>query len=197
MNLGILASHEGRTLQAVIDAFSDGRIPGQVAVVISNNRDSGALVRARGANIPAVHLSSRTHDYAAALDTAIRDAMLAAGVDVVLLAGYMKKLGPVVLEAFSGKIINTHPALLPDFGGQGMYGDRVFEAVLAAGVTESGVSIHEVDSEYDRGRLLAQCRVPIHRGDSPAQLKARVQAREREFVVETLAAIAQNRITLG
>ena len=151
MNLGVLASHEGTTLQSLLDAFASGRIAGRVSVVVSNNGDSGALVRARQAGVPTVHLSSRTHPDPAALDQAIRDVLVAAEVDVVFLAGYMKKLGSVVLETFQGRILNTHPALLPRFGGRGMYGDRVFEAVLEAAEPESGVSIHLVDHEYDTG----------------------------------------------
>jgi phosphoribosylglycinamide formyltransferase 1 len=197
MTLGVLASHEGTTLQSLLDAFTNGRIPGRVSVVVSNNGDSGALVKARQAGVQAVHLSSRTHPDPATLDAAIREVLVAAEVDVVFLAGYMKKLGPVVLGTFRGRILNTHPALLPRFGGHGMYGDRVFEAVLEAGETESGVSIHLVDREYDTGSIVRQCRVPVLRNDSVDDLKARVRAREKEFVVETLAAIATGDIRLG
>jgi len=197
MNLGVLASHEGTTLQALLDACSDGRIQGRVAVVVSNNGDSGALRRARAAGVAAVHLSAKTHADPAALDAAIRGALVTAGVDVVFLAGYMKKLGPLVLEAFEGRILNTHPALLPRFGGPGMYGDRVFEAVLEAGETESGVSIHLVDAEYDAGAVVRQCTVPVFRDDSLDDLKARVQAREKTFVVDTLGRIAAGEIRLA
>src|SRR5689334_11267197 len=197
MNLGVLASHEGTTLQSLLDACAAGRIAGRVAVVISNNSDAGALRRARHAGVEAVHLSAKTHDHPAALDAAIRHVLVAADVDVVFLAGYMKKLGPLVLAAFDGRILNTHPALLPRFGGPGMYGDRVFEAVLEAGETESGVSIHLVDAEYDTGAIVSQCRVPVCGGDSLDDLKARVQAREKELVVETLGQIAKGEIRLA
>jgi phosphoribosylglycinamide formyltransferase-1 len=196
MNLGVLASHEGTTLQSLLDACSDGRITGRVAVVVSNNGDSGALRRARQAGVQTVHVSSKTHGDPAALDAAIRDALVAADVDMVFLAGYMKKLGPLVLNAFAGRILNTHPALLPRFGGPGMYGDRVFEAVLEAGETESGISIHLVDADYDSGAVVRQCRVPVLPGDSVADLKGRVQAREKAFVVETLGKIARGEIRL-
>ena len=197
MNVGVLASHEGTTLQSLLDAFSAGRIQGRVAVVVSNNGDSGALRRARQAGVQAVHLSSRTHEDPAALDAAIRGVLVAADVDVVFLAGYMKRLGPLVLRAFEGRILNTHPALLPRFGGPGMYGDRVFEAVLEAGEAESGVSIHLVDADYDTGAIVRQCKVPVFRGDSLDDLKARVRAREKAFVVETLGQIAKGEIRLG
>ena len=196
MNLGVLASHEGTTLQSLLDAFAERRIDGRVAVVVSNNSDAGALRRARQAGVHAVHLSLTTHAEPAALDAAIRNVLVAAAVDVVFLAGYMKKLGPLVLRAFEGRILNTHPALLPRFGGPGMYGDRVFEAVLESGEAESGVSIHLVDAEYDSGTIVRQCKVPVFRGDSLDDLKARVRAREKEFVVETLAEIANGKIRL-
>jgi len=196
MNLGVLASHEGTTLQSLLDACAAGRIQGRVAVVVSNNGDAGALRRAREAGVRAVHLSSKTHEDPAALDAAIRGALVAADVDVVFLAGYMKKLGPLVLGAFEGRILNTHPALLPRFGGVGMYGDRVFEAVLESGEAQSGVSIHLVDADYDTGAIVRQCTVPVLRGDSLAELKARVQAREKEFVVETFGQIANGEIRL-
>ena len=197
MNVGVLASHEGTTLQTVLDACADGRIAGRVVVVVSNNGDSGALRRARQAGVQAVHLSSKTHPDPAALDAAIRDALRAANVEIVFLAGYMKKLGPLVLGAFERRILNTHPSLLPRFGGPGMYGDRVFEAVLAAAETESGISIHLVDADYDTGAVVRQCTVPIFQGDSVDDLKTRVRAREKELVVETLAQIAKGEIRLG
>jgi phosphoribosylglycinamide formyltransferase-1 len=196
MNIGVLASHEGTTLQSVLDACDDGRIAGRVTVVVSNNSGSGALRRARQAGVAVAHLSSATHPDPHALDAAIRDALAAASVDLVLLAGYMKTLGPATIEAFKGRILNTHPALLPKFGGQGMYGDRVFEAVIAAGETESGVSIHLVDGGIDTGRVVRQCKVPVFPGDSSETLKTRIRFRERDFVVETLADIARGVLVL-
>ena len=197
MNIGVLASHEGSTLQAVLDACAERRIAGRVAVVISNNSGARALERARQAGVPAVHLSSRTHGDAHALDAAIRDALRLANVNLVFLAGYVKPLGPCMLTEFQGRVLNTHPALLPKFGGTGMYGDRVFEAVLDAGETETGISIHHVEGQYDTGAPIAQCRVPVLPGDSVETLKARVRDREKPFVVETLAAIADGRLRLA
>src|SRR5678815_2675733 len=142
MKIGVLASHEGTTLQAIIDACTAGALAATVVTVISNNRDAGALHRARAAGIRVHHLSSRTHSEAEALDAAICQALVEDEVDVVVLAGYMKKLGPETLVRFRGRVLNTHPALLPKFGGQGMYGVRVHEAVLAAGEATSGASVH-------------------------------------------------------
>ena len=197
LRIGVLASHEGTTLQSIIDACVQGRINGRVVVVISNNSGSGALRRAAAAGIETFHLSSVTHSSGDSLDAAICDALQRAGADVVFLAGYMKRLGPRTLATFSARILNTHPALLPKFGGHGMFGNRVFEAVLATGELESGVSVHLVDAEYDTGAVVRQERIPILPGDTVESLKARVQACEREVVVNTLAAIASGELVLG
>src|SRR3954453_14652092 len=138
LRIGVLASHEGTTLQSIIDACVQGAIDGHVVAVISNNSGSGALRRAAAAGIDTFHVSSVTHPDGDALDAAICDALQRARADVVFLAGYMKRLGPRTLAAFASRVLNTHPALLPKFGGRGMFGDRVFEAVLAAGEPDSG-----------------------------------------------------------
>ncbi len=190
LRLGVLASHEGTTLQAVLDACARGALQAQVAVVISNNSGAGALERARAAGVPARHLSGQTHPDPDALDGAVRGALTEHAVDLVLLAGYMRKLGPRTLEEFRGRVVNTHPALLPKFGGQGMYGARVHAAVLAAGEKVSGVSVHLVDAEYDTGPVIAQAEVPVVPGDTADSLAMRVREREREFLVEVLAEIA-------
>jgi phosphoribosylglycinamide formyltransferase 1 len=197
LQIGVLASHEGTTLQAIIDACAQGCINGRVAAVISNNSGSGALRRAAAAGIQTFHLSSVTHSSGDSLDAAICGALQRARADVIFLAGYMKRLGPRTLAAYPGRILNTHPALLPRFGGQGMFGDRVFEAVLAGGESESGASVHLVDAEYDTGAVVRQERIPILADDTVASLKARVQVCEREAVVKTLAAIASGELVLG
>lgn len=184
MSLGVLASHEGTTLQAIIDAF-----PGRVAAVISNNADARALTRARAAGIPAHHLSSRTHPDPDALDATIAATLQAAAVELVVLAGYMRKLGPRTLAAFPRRILNTHPALLPKYGGQGMYGLHVHRAVLAAGDTVTGASVHWVDGGYDTGPVIARRAVHVEPGDTPETLAARVQAHERVLLVDVLSRI--------
>ena len=196
LRIGVLASHQGTTLQAIIDGCAQGRINGRVVVVVSNNSGSGALRRAAAAGIATFHLSSMTHSSGDSLDAAICGALQQARADVVFLAGYMKRLGPRTLAAFAARILNTHPALLPKFGGQGMFGDRVFEAVLAEGESESGASVHLVDTEYDAGVVVRQERIPVLPGDTVESLKARVQACEREAVVNTLAAIASGELVI-
>lgn len=191
MNIGVLASHEGTTLQAVLDACAAGTIPARVSVVISNNSGSGALRRAAAAGVRTCHLSSKTIPDPEQLDQALARALAEAKVDVVLLAGYMKKLGPQTLAAYAGRLLNTHPALLPKFGGPGMYGLNVHTAVIAAGETESGSSVHLVEGEYDTGPVIAQRAVPVLPADTPESLAARVQASERALLVEVLAELAR------
>ncbi|MCY4529009.1 MAG: phosphoribosylglycinamide formyltransferase [Chloroflexi bacterium] len=196
LRLGILASHAGTTMQAIIDACLQGSLHADVRVVIGNNSRSGALARARAHGIPTAHLSGVTHPNAADLDRAILETLDAHRVDVVALAGYMKRLGPSTLSHYKGRLLNTHPALLPMYGGLGMYGDRVHEAVLAAGEKVSGASIHLVESDYDTGPVLSQVEVPVLEGDTLESLRERVQSVEREHYVEVLERIARGEIEL-
>ena len=196
MNIGFLASHNGSNMQAIIDACMSGALQATPAVVISNNGGSGALARAEEEGIPSYHLSGKSHPRLTALDQAILNALLQHSVDIVVLAGYMKKLGPQTLARFSGRILNIHPAMLPNFGGKGMYGMRVHEAVIAAGETESGVSIHLVDAEYDTGAVIAQARVPVMPADTPETLADRVLEREHTFFPETLQKIVAGELRL-
>jgi phosphoribosylglycinamide formyltransferase-1 len=196
MNLGFLASHNGSNMQAIIDACKSGELPAKPTLVISNNGDSGALARARQESIPYCHLSAQTHPSPGLLDQAIRDALVAHGVDLVILAGYMKKLGEQTLARYAGAILNIHPALLPKFGGQGMYGIRVHEAVLAAGEKESGVTIHLVNGEYDSGAIIAQEKIAVLADDTPQTLAARVLRLEHAAFPQTLRKIALGEIRL-
>jgi len=194
--LGFLASHGGSNLLAILTAIRSGRLPARPAVVVSNNSEAGALEHARRFGVPVRHLSSRTHPDPAALDRAILDALQEYGASLVVLAGYMRRLGPLVLRAYAGRVLNIHPALLPAFGGQGMYGLRVHEAVLAAGARESGCTVHLVTAEYDQGPVLAQARVPVQPGDTPETLQARVLEQEHRLYAETLRRIAAGELGL-
>jgi phosphoribosylglycinamide formyltransferase-1 len=191
LRLAIFASGAGTTAQAVIDACAAGVIDGAVVLVVSNNADAPALARAQAAGIPWRHLSRRTHPDPAALDGAHVDALRDAGADHVLLAGFMRKLGPAMLAAYEGRIYNTHPALLPDYGGQGMFGDRVHAAVIADGQALTGATVHRVSDEYDAGPIIRAVEVPVLPGDDVASLGERVRGAERELVVDVLAELAR------
>jgi phosphoribosylglycinamide formyltransferase-1 len=196
MNIGFLASHGGSNMQAIIDACKSGKLQALPAVVISNNSNSGAIARAKTEGVPYYYLSGKTHPGPGELDDAILDAFLLHSVDIVVLAGYMKKLGPKILTHFRGRILNVHPALLPKFGGEGMFGIHVHEAVIAAGEKESGVTIHFVDEQYDTGAILAQTRVPVMPDDTPETLAARVLEQEHILYAETLQRIVTGEIPL-
>jgi phosphoribosylglycinamide formyltransferase-1 len=197
LGLGFLASHGGSNMQAVLDAIHAGELAARPCVAISNNSEAYALERARLARLPWHHLSSRTHPDAAALDEAVRATLADHGVELVLLLGYLKRLGPRTLAHYAGRILNIHPALLPRYGGQGMFGKRVHQAVLDAGDAESGVTIHLVDARYDQGPIVAQKRVPVLPGDTAATLAERVLKAEHTLLVATLRRIVAGEINLA
>jgi phosphoribosylglycinamide formyltransferase-1 len=185
--LAMLASHRGSNVRAVTEACRLGRLRSIPAVVISNNTDAEVLTFARSAGIPTAHIGGARYADPAVRDSAMLAVLLENRVDLVLLLGYLRLLGPQTLHSYDGRILNIHPALLPKYGGKGMYGRHVHEAVLAAGDTESGITIHRVNAAYDEGEIVAQCRVPVLAGDTPDTLAERVLAREHEFLVESLA----------
>lgn len=187
MKLGVLASGEGSTLQAVLDASNRGDIDASVRLVISNNSNAGALERAAQCGIKTLHISSATHTDESARDQAITQALVRADVELVLLAGYMKRLGPQVLETFAGRIINTHPSLLPKYGGQGFYGRRVHEAVLEAGDTATGATVHIVTADYDAGPIVGQVTVPVRKHDTLGSLETRVKNAERNLLLQVIS----------
>lgn len=177
--LGVLASGGGSNLQALIDAHARGDLPARVVVVISNNSSAGALERARRHSIAALHISAKTDpDPDAAILTALREH----DVDLVVLAGYMKLVGSTLLRAFDGRVLNIHPGPLPEFGGRGMYGRRVHEAVLERGAKTSGPTVHLVDERYDEGPVLAHRPVPVMDEDDPQSLAKRVLAAEHDLL---------------
>ncbi len=183
-------------MQAIIDAWREGRLHAEPVVVISNNSRSEGMERARKEGISAVHLSGATHPNPPDLDAAIARTLDEHRVDVVILAGYMKLLGPLTLSRYRGRILNVHPALLPKYGGKGFYGKKVHEAVLAAGERVTGATIHLVDERYDEGPIVAQSKVPVLEGDDADTLAARVLETEHRLYVETLERIVQGEISL-
>lgn len=192
VRVAVLASGGGTNLQAILDHFASlhGRAPGRVVLVVSDRKDAGALDRARRAGIDAVHLpANRTN---AELGALLREH----AIGVVALAGYLRLIPPDVTREFRGRIVNVHPALLPKFGGPGMYGIRVHEAVLAAGVKESGATVHFVDDQYDDGAIIAQAKVPVLAGDTPSALAARVLEQEHALYPRVVAALCAGTVTL-
>jgi len=196
MNLGFLASHGGSNMQAIIDKCRGGQIPANPALLICNNPGATAVKRARDLQVTVRILNGKTHPNPDELDRAMKSALLEAEVDLVILAGYMKKIGPATLVAFSNRILNIHPSLLPKFGGRGMYGIRVHEAVISTGETESGATVHLIDSGYDKGQILRQSKIVVAASDTPESLQKRILEIEHDLYPETIAAIAKGSIDL-
>jgi len=181
-----LASGGGTNLQALLDVLHDSPLA-RVVRVVTNRPEAGALERARRSGVPATVLKDPD-------DAAELLAALDPGVDLVVLAGYLKLVPPPVVARFRWRMINIHPALLPAHGGPGMYGRRVHEAVLASGVAESGVTVHYVDEQYDRGSIIAQARVPVQLGDTPQTLAARVLEAEHRLLPLVVLKLARQGI---
>ncbi|MFN3572578.1 MAG: formyltransferase family protein [Phenylobacterium sp.] len=191
LRLGFLASRNGTAMRAILEAVARGELAAEPRIAVSNNRQAPALAHAAALGVPTAWIP--TKDDPAAADAALTQAMSAAGVELVVLSGYLRKLGPVFLERFRGRVLNIHPGPLPAFGGQGMYGRRVHEAVIASGVAESGAVIHLVDGEYDQGPEIARISAPVLPGDTAETLEARITALEPDFYVRTLQEIAEGR----
>jgi len=166
--IAVLASGHGSNLQALQEALT-GEVPGRITLVISDRREAGALAKARSFGIAAEHVTADGSE-AGPLLALLRQHRIA----LVVLAGYLKRVPEAVVAAFRGRIVNVHPALLPAFGGPGMYGRHVHEAVLKSGARLSGATVHLVDEQYDHGAILAQWPVPVRAGDTPETLAARV-----------------------
>ena len=191
-----MASHGGTNLQAIRDACATGDIYGNVKGVVSNNSRSKALRRASNANIPSYHMSAITHPDTLELERSIKNVMTDHKVDLIVLAGYMKKIGSQLIEDFPKRVVNSHPALLPKYGGEGMYGDLVHAAVINAGETESGVTIHLVDQNYDQGTIIAQVKIPIAPQETVDSLREKIQTKEHSFWIETIEKIRTGEIDL-
>lgn len=185
--VAVLASGGGSNLQALVDRCRRPDSAAGVVLVMTNRPGAGALARAEAAGIPTATVDPRTDDAGTRMCAVLAEHR----IEWVVLAGYLSLIPPEVVAAFRGRMINIHPALLPAFGGRGMYGLRVHRAVLESGATVSGATVHWVDDRYDEGRILAQWPVPVHPADSPESLAARVLAVEHRLlpaVVQWLAA---------
>ncbi len=205
MNIAVFVSGGGTNLQALIDYEKQhADCPYKIVVVVSDNKKAFALERAEKANIPTAVCSpfAVLGEQAAKAATkeekrvAVSDAALAVaqthGADAIVLAGWLTVLSGRIINDFSGRIVNLHPALLPKFGGVGMWGHHVHEAVLAAGESESGCTVHLVDSGCDTGKILVQKKVPVLPGDTPDSLYARIAPHEHEAMIEGVCLLAKS-----
>jgi phosphoribosylglycinamide formyltransferase 1 len=196
LQLGVFASGKGSNFSAILKAMDDGFLHADVRILISNNPGAGALDTARSRGIPAEVVSSREYDSRSLFVEGLTRLLGGHGVDFIALAGYMKKMPSEVVAAYPGRILNIHPALLPSFGGKGMYGHHVHEAVLAHGCKVTGATVHLVDEKYDCGPIVLQQCAPVLDDDTPETLAARVLEIEHSLYPRALALFADGRIRL-
>ena len=189
--LGVLASGSGTNLEAIAQAIDDGDVPATVALVLSDNPDAFALERARRRGIETRVINLRDYEDRPAYDRAIVDALEKAGVDLVVLAGYMKLVGPGFVDAFSGRIMNIHPALLPSFPGE-----QGVKDALEHGVKVSGVTVHFVDKGLDTGPIIVQEAVPVEEGDDVETLHNRIHLAEYRAYPLAIRLFAQGRLLI-
>ena len=194
LRVGVLVSGTGTVLQGLIDACRSGEVPAEIVTVISNVPGAFALERACAAGIAAVTLDHRGFPNRTAFEAALRETLDAARVGLVCLAGFLRILSPEFVDIFAGRVMNIHPALLPAFGGKGMYGDRVHDAVLASGARVSGCTVHFVTRDPDAGPIIVQASVPVEDGDTPATLSERVRREELRAYPLAVRLFAERRL---
>lgn len=186
----------GSNMQALIDASKDGGLGADVRLVVGARAEAPAMARARASGVQTLEVR-RSRDLGdVAYTRALMQAFDVAGIGLVCLAGYMQLLPPELVERYRGRIMNVHPGLLPLFGGKGMYGERVHQAALDAGVQVSGCTVHFVDEEYDSGPIILQRAVPVRADDTASTLAARVLPQEHQSYVEAVGLFAAGRIQI-
>lgn len=198
LNVVIMVSGGGTNLQAILDEAAAGNLPGvSISAVISNNRGAFALERAKGAGIPAYVLRPGDYPERALFDEALTELIVSLEADLVVLAGCLLTIPPLLIRNYRGRIINIHPALIPAFSGKGFYGLRVHEAALERGVKITGATVHFVDEELDAGPIILQRCVAVQEGDTPEILQRRVmEEAEWKILPEAIRLIAEGRVTV-
>ncbi len=196
LRLGVLVSGAGTNLQALIDACRSGEPAAEVVVVVSNVPGAFALERARRDDIPAVVVNHRDFPTKAAFEAALQETLESFRVGLVCLAGFLRILSPEFVRAFDGRIMNIHPALLPSFGGKGMYGEHVHRAVMASGARVSGCTVHFVTEVPDGGPIILQTAVPVRDDDTPVTLAARIRREEHRLYPMAVRLFAEDRLRI-
>lgn len=194
--LVILASGTGTLFSSIVQACKNNTLKAKVIGLISNNKNSLVLQKAKKEKIPAKVLDPKDFPSFKEWDAHLCSYLKTQKPDLILLAGFVKKISPEVLAAFKGRILNIHPSLLPRHGGQGMYGIHVHRSVLESGDKTTGISIHLVSEEYDTGSLLAQKEIPVSSEDNPESLQEKVKKIEAVFYVSVLQKILEGKINL-
>ncbi len=193
LRVAVLLSGNGTSLENLFDRIDAG-LPASVVVVISSKQNAHGLERARRRGVPAIAIPRKQNPDPTSFNDAIHAELAKYEIDLVALLGFLSLFE--LRGKFEGRTLNVHPALLPAFGGEGFYGERVHRAVLEAGVKVSGATVHFASDEYDRGPIILQEAVPVLEGDTPERLAGRVVAAERRLVPEAIALIAEGRVTI-
>lgn len=178
--IAVFISGAGTNLQALIDTAEKGKLEARIALVVSSSPKAGGLSLAKNADIPTFVFEEKKYSSKQVANKALLIKLMEHKIDFIANAGYLKLIAPEIISAYLDKIINIHPALLPKYGGKGMYGIHVHEAVIAACEKESGVTFHLVDEKYDHGRILKQIKVPVYENDTPELLQQRIQKKEHQ-----------------
>lgn len=192
LNIAVLLSGSGTNLQAIIDAIAAGTLNARIVHVVSSRPDAYGIERAQAAGIPVTVLNRDAYADREAADARIVETLQAAGAEYVVMAGYMRMVTPVMLNAFPDRVLNLHPALLPSFKGA-----HAIQDAFEAGVKVTGVTVHFANEEYDKGPIVAQCAVPVREGDTLDALEERIHGVEHELYPEVLRWIAAGRVSVG
>ncbi len=192
LNIAVLLSGSGTNLQAIIDAIAAGTLNARIVHVVSSRPDAYGIERAQAAGIPVTVLNREAYADREAADARIVETLQAAGAEYVVMAGYMRMVTPVMLNAFPDRVLNLHPALLPSFKGA-----HAIQDAFEAGVKVTGVTVHFANEEYDKGPIVAQCAVPVREGDTLDALEERIHGVEHELYPEVLRWIAAGRVSVG
>ncbi len=195
LKVAFLVSGEGSTLGGLADLSKAGSLPADIVLVVSDRPGAPALERARRLGLPCEVVPSRGHPPEAWAE-ALTGALASRGTELVVLAGFLSVLPPEFVARWAGRAVNLHPSLLPKYGGPGLYGARVHRAVLAAGETETGATVHLLTNDVDRGPVLAQVRIPVRPGETPESLRERLHPHEVMLLAETIRRFADGRLPL-
>lgn len=196
MKLAVFCSGGGSNFQSIVNAMERGELDCEIVLCLSNKADAGALERAARHDIPSIVVNPKEYEDESQYTNDLFQILDSHNANFIALAGYLLKIPSVVVRAFSGRMLNIHPALLPSFGGKGLYGRRVHEAALAYGVRWSGVTIHVVDEDYDTGPVVLQQPVPVQPHDTADTLAARILKVEHQLYPQALRLFTQGRITI-
>lgn len=195
--IAVFASGTGSNFKAIVNSIENGILCSEIAVLITNNPDAGALGYAKEKGISTAVINKKLFPEENGVTTEILSALSKHGADFIILAGYMKMIGSEIVRAYRNRILNIHPALLPSFGGEGMYGIHVHEAAIKYGVRFSGVTVHIVDDAYDMGPIVLQKIVPVDQEYTPQELQKRILTEEHKIYTEAIRLFEENKIEVS